>query len=112
MKMRLGFLVTCLLCAGAWWPGVSTPSPGVAGPALSGSPLKGRNVFVSKGCVQCHAAWGAGGHIGPDLARLGMGRSLLEIAGVLWNHSPRMIAAMQQRGVARPTFSAEEMGDF
>lgn len=77
---------------------------------LSDNPLKGRTVFVDKGCVKCHSVWGVGGKLGPDLSRAGMGRSFLQISGMLWSHSPRMIELMEQRGVARPTFTQDEMG--
>jgi mono/diheme cytochrome c family protein len=93
-------------------PGPSSESPEVAAISLSGSPVKGQNVFVNKGCIGCHAVWGAGGRTGPDLARLGMGKSYLQIAGALWNHSPEMIDAMRHRGAERPLVTSEEMGDF
>jgi mono/diheme cytochrome c family protein len=80
--------------------------------SFSGNPLRGRNVFVSKGCIRCHAAWGVGSKAAPDLARLGMGKSLLQIAGELWNHSPQMAEMTEERGLARPLISSEEMGDF
>ena len=80
--------------------------------SLKGNPLKGRNVLVNKGCMKCHAVWGAGGSVGPDLARVGMGKSLLQVAGAFWNHSPQMIEIMGQRGVARPALTPEETADF
>jgi mono/diheme cytochrome c family protein len=62
--------------------------------------------------MKCHATWGVGGKVGPDLTRVGMGKSLLQIAGALWNHSPRMFDLMKQRGVSRPVLTSEEMSDF
>lgn len=102
----------CLLLACLLLPGrlIEAGRPEKSG--LSGSPLKGKNIFVSKGCINCHAVWGVGGKSGPDLARIGMGKDLLEVAGSLWNHSPIMTGLMQERGVARPVFTPEEMGDF
>jgi len=79
---------------------------------VSENPLRGRTIFVSKGCINCHSVWGVGGKLGPDLSRAGMGRSFLQISGLLWSHSPRMIELMEQRGVARPTFTADEMGEL
>lgn len=84
----------------------------IAPVALSENPLKGRTIFVSKGCVQCHSVWGVGGKLGPDLSRAGMGRSFLQISGLLWSHSPRMVELMEQRGVSRPTFTPDEMGEL
>ncbi len=80
--------------------------------AVSENPLKGRTIFVSKGCVKCHSVWGVGGKLGPDLSRAGMGRSFLQISGLLWSHSPRMVELMEQRGVPRPTFTPDEMGEL
>src|SRR6266545_6774240 len=84
------------------------PEPG----DVSDNPLKGRTVFVNKGCVKCHSVWGVGGKLGPDLSRAGMGRSFLQISGLLWSHSPRMVELMEQRGVSRPTFTPDEMGEL
>jgi Ni/Fe-hydrogenase subunit HybB-like protein/cytochrome c2 len=78
-----------------------------------GSPRRGRDVFASKRCIGCHAIAGVGGHGGPDLAR---GRefvgSISAIAGLMWNHSQGMTAEFVRRGVARVTFSGQEMADI
>ncbi len=77
-----------------------------------GSPRRGREVFAAKKCVGCHSIAGAGGHGGPDLAR---GRefvgSISTIAGMMWNHSQGMSAELARRGIARVTFSGQEMAD-
>lgn len=90
-------------------PGADTIATTIA---VSENPLKGRTIFVSKGCVKCHSVWGVGGKLGPDLSRAGMGRSFLQISGLLWSHSPRMVELMEQRGVSRPTFTPDEMGEL
>jgi len=75
-------------------------------------PLKGSKLFVSKGCIRCHSIWGIGDTLGPDLAQMSKEQNLLQLAGLLWSHSPKMIEIMQERGVARPTFTPQEMGDL
>ncbi len=75
-------------------------------------PLKGSKLFVSKGCIKCHAIWGIGDALGPDLAQMSREQNLLQLAGLLWSHSPKMIEIMQERGVSRPTFTPQEMGDL
>lgn len=75
-------------------------------------PLKGSRLFVSKGCIKCHAIWGIGDTLGPDLALLSREKNLLQLAGLLWSHSPKMLEIMRERGLQRPTFSAQEMGDL
>lgn len=75
-------------------------------------PLKGSEVFVSKGCIKCHKIWGIGDDFGPDLAEVSGDKTLLQLAGMLWSHSPKMIEIMEERGVLRPTFTPQEMGDL
>lgn len=75
-------------------------------------PLKGSRLFVSKGCIQCHAIWGIGGTLGPDLAQLSRNKNLLQLAGMLWSHSPKMLEIMRKRDIPRPMFVPQEMGDL
>jgi cytochrome c2 len=86
------------------------PDPVVFEP---GSPKRGRDLFVSKGCLTCHAIAGDGGKGGPDLGERGraMTKSVPEIAGMMWNHSQQMTADFARRDVARPSFSGQEMAD-
>ncbi|MBI3326387.1 MAG: c-type cytochrome [Nitrospinae bacterium] len=79
---------------------------------LPKDPLEGRKVFIGKGCARCHAIWGEGGRIGPDLGKVGVGRSVLELAGTLWNHSPEMLDKMLERKIPRPAFTPEEMASL
>jgi cytochrome c2 len=79
-----------------------------------GSPRRGREQFSSKHCIECHAIAGTGGKTGPDL---GAGRrdfvgSISTIAGLMWNHSQGMTAEFARRGLARATFSGQEMADI
>ncbi|RMF85482.1 MAG: hypothetical protein D6736_17200 [Nitrospinota bacterium] len=76
------------------------------------NPLEGRRVFINKGCIKCHAIWGEGGTIGPDLGKVGFGRNIFQLAGALWNHSPRMVEKMLERRLPRPTLSEQEMTDL
>jgi mono/diheme cytochrome c family protein len=79
---------------------------------LPGDPLAGRQVFLEKACDHCHAVWGEGGTLGPDLGKGGMWRSVMQLAGVLWNHSPEMIEKMRERRIARPSISSAEMANL
>ena len=70
--------------------------------ALPADPLAGRQIFLQKGCQTCHAVWGEGGSLGPDLGKEGVWHSVMQLAGVLRNHSPEMIEKMRERRMSRP----------
>lgn len=115
LKRYIGLLVVSCVISSVMWQGTSAgmaeeQAGGVR--TLSGNPLRGRNIFINKGCIKCHSIWGIGGKLGPDLTRIGMGRSFLQIAGALWSHSPKMVDLMARAGVPRAAFSPEEMSDF
>ena len=84
-----------------------------AGPVfvLPGDPGTGRVLFAEKQCVQCHAAGGTGGSVGPSLTGKGVRRSPLEFAAAMWNKAPAMTAAMASRGVTIPQLTPVEMAD-
>ena len=79
---------------------------------LSGNPIRGRELFVSKGCLECHSIRGVGGTVGPDLGLKVFNKSVYEIGGILWNHSPFMAQKMAQMGIRRPEFDASERLDL
>ncbi len=79
---------------------------------LPGNPLEGSRLFTGKGCLRCHAVYGVGGAAGPDLGQGILKRSLLDIAGVMWNHSPGMAHVFQEQRAARPQFKPSEMGSL
>ena len=80
---------------------------------FTGDPLKGRELFfASKGCIKCHSIRGKGGKVGPDLGMGQFERSLTQIAGVMWNHSPKMGEKMREVEIPRPKFTAQEMADI
>jgi nitric oxide reductase subunit C len=101
-------LGTMLVCT----PARSLAAQSQNASALPDDPLAGRQVFIEKGCPKCHAIWGEGGSLGPDLGKVGVWRSVMELAGVLWNHSPAMIEKMRERRIARPTINTEEMANL
>jgi cytochrome c2 len=80
---------------------------------LPASPDRGWKVFQSKSCIVCHSVRGVGGGIGPDL---GPGRqlplSIVQFAGLMWNHSPKMWRVPEARAIQRPTFQGRELADL
>ncbi len=79
---------------------------------LPDNPLEGSRLFAEKGCLRCHSINGVGGVGGPDLGQGILKRSFLDIAGVMWNHSPGMAHVIEERRAARPVFKAEEMASL
>lgn len=62
--------------------------------------VRGRQLFESLSCVQCHSVNGTGGSIGPDLGRIvDRGFTPSSLAATMWNHAPTMWEAMRQQNV-------------
>jgi mono/diheme cytochrome c family protein len=79
---------------------------------LPEDPSKGAHLFVSKGCVKCHAFKGEGGKIGPDFGRVDLGNTLLDLASKLLNHIPPMIQGMERMRMIKPNLTGEEITDI
>jgi len=93
--------------AAAWAQSGSEPA------ASGGSVMRGWRIFHEKRCVDCHAIWGQGGHLGPDLGRLRAGRLTEgQLAGVMWNHIPKMLGQMRETGRPPVTLTEAEMDDL
>jgi len=76
-----------------------------------GNAERGKKVFGEKGCASCHndAASGA-----PKLAAEKAKNSYTDVTmiSVLWEHGPRMLDSITQRGLAWPRFTAPQMADL
>ncbi|MBI5442251.1 MAG: c-type cytochrome [Deltaproteobacteria bacterium] len=88
----------------------AAPPAGAAELSQTEQVRQGWQVFNEKRCISCHAVWGEGERIGPDLARsktefLSAG----QLAGVLWNHAPDMWSRMVSRGIPVRAISEAEM---
>ncbi|MBI1749321.1 MAG: c-type cytochrome [Acidobacteria bacterium] len=80
---------------------------------LPANPERGWTLFQEKGCIACHAVRGRGGTSGPDLAaHRPLPRTLTQLAGQMWNHSPAMWKAMKSKKSVRPEFQGREMADL
>ncbi len=76
---------------------------------LPGNPAEGFRDFIDKECVKCHAIWGEGEAIGPDLGKVSLRGSFLDLSGVVWNHFPYMHQRMGSLRLEWPNFSQEEL---
>ena len=92
---------------------VTAPSWAQAAGKTHGDVRRGWGVFVAKSCARCHATWGQGGDIGPDLGRTRAGGLTdAELAAAMWNHVPRMWGRMQEEGIPHVAISDAEMADL
>lgn len=81
-------------------------------PEVIGNPDSGKQVFVEKGCVTCHAVKGEGGKIGPDLVSGPHPHTQLDFVTAMWNHFPQMVPMMEAMKIAKINFEEEEMADL
>jgi cytochrome c2 len=79
---------------------------------LPDNPTAGARVFVEKNCVRCHGLGVDGGRIGPDLGRIHFPGTVLDLAGVFWNHAPVMREKMQDLKIVTPHLDPREMADL
>lgn len=106
-RARLAAAFAFIVTVAGW-----TNAPAQTSQSIPGDPIAGRQIFVERDCQRCHAVWGSGGTLGPDFAVVGAGRSLQELAGMFWNHTPRMIETVRSRGYQWPTFTGSELADL
>jgi cytochrome c len=78
------------------------------------NPERGKELFVSKGCVACHAINGIGGHDAPNMdAHLQMGLvNPFDFAAKMWNHAAGMIYAQEEALGEQIYFTGEELADI
>jgi len=78
------------------------------------NPERGKKLFVSKGCVACHAVNGVGGHDAPNMDAHNMNglMSPFDFAAKMWNHAPAMIAAQEGALGGQITFTGSELADI
>jgi cytochrome c len=77
-------------------------------------PARGRKLFVSKGCVLCHAINDVGGTTAPPLDAEAMSAPLdpLEFVARMWRGAEAMIFMQQQELGEQIEFSAQELADI
>lgn len=79
---------------------------------LPDNPTAGARVFVEKNCVRCHGLGSTEGRIGPDLGRIHFRGTVLDLAGVFWNHAPVMREKMADLKIVQPHLDPHEMADL
>lgn len=105
MTLWVALMASVAVCSGE-------PSS-LAQQMLPGDAARGWRVFHEKKCLHCHAVWGQGGKLGPDLGRTYAGHATAsQLAGVMWNHIPKMNATMRQIGYENISLSEDDMADI
>lgn len=107
--MRVAMLAA--LSLGLAVPGATVA---VAQQILPEDPMAGASVFVQKQCSLCHSirANDLTSRQGPNLGSIHLKGSLLDVAGVLWNHAPGMMQKMAESRITPPRFTAREMANL
>lgn len=90
-------------------PILLTPLAVFGGELFPDSPVYGARLFAEKACSRCHSILGQGGTIGPDLGRIEMGDSRLDVASAILNKAQVMAQKMEEHKIIQPNFSGEEM---
>jgi cytochrome c2 len=75
----------------------------------SGDAARGWRILVEKQCLSCHSLGGEGGTGGPDFGRAKGLDSPAAIMAALWNHGGVMVQRAQERNIAWPELTSEEM---
>ncbi len=88
------------------------PGSGDTVQVIPGTPERGQKLFVEKQCVVCHSVGAKGGKVGPELGRPRHHLSLTGFAALMWNHGPKMMAKMKERGIQVPRLTGQEMADI
>jgi mono/diheme cytochrome c family protein len=87
-------------------------SGGDTAQVVPGTPTTGEKLFGERHCATCHSVAGKGGRVGPDLGRSGHHVSLTEFSARMWNHGPKMWAAMKARSIDVPKLSGQDTADI
>ena len=92
---------------------MSSPDmPNMRMPSMN--PQRGRKLFVSKGCVACHAINGVGGHDATNLDAHTMQPMMnpFEFAAKMWAMAPAMIYAQEEALGEQILFTGDELADI
>ena len=80
---------------------------------LLGNAERGQALFRDLKCTLCHSVNGAGGKKAPDLGRSqDRGFDPYQLAGLIWNHAPKMWGAMEREHLAAPAVDEQQSADL
>jgi cytochrome c2 len=73
---------------------------------------RGRKLFVSKGCSECHNITGSAADVGKPVMTWTSVADPIELSRVMWNHGTQMREAMSKKKVTVPQLTVAEMNDI
>jgi mono/diheme cytochrome c family protein len=71
---------------------------------------RGKRVFTEKGCAGCHSMTAEG--TGPAVSTWGSLTDPVALIGAMWNHAPKMQAAIAKKGGKWPEMTNQDMSDL
>jgi len=78
-----------------------------------GDQARGRKLFRTKRCAECHRESREGGGVGPSIPEMkGVARSVGGLGGMMWNHFPKMNAMTDKTQVKWVSLRQGEMADL
>jgi cytochrome c2 len=73
---------------------------------------RGKQLFESKGCAECHRLKESASSVGPAVERWASVGDPIELGRQMWNHAAKMNAAAKAKGGKAPRLTAAEMNDI
>ena len=77
-----------------------------------GDAARGKRLFTARGCAGCHGLTAEIQSGIPPVSRWQDLNRPFALSEAMWNHMPRMLAAMQARRIAWPTLSGQDLSDL
>ncbi len=102
-----GTMMTGEMMQGQMMPGMRLMMPHM-------DAVEGRKLFVSKGCIACHAINGVGGHDATSLDAHSMDRTMnpFDFAAKMWRMAPAMIYAQEEAFGEQILFTGDELANI
>jgi mono/diheme cytochrome c family protein len=77
-----------------------------------GDAARGKRLFTERGCADCHGLTAEVKPGIPPVSQWGELNSPFALSEAMWNHMPRMLAAMSAKRIAWPALSGQDFSDL
>jgi len=78
----------------------------------AGDPARGKLVFVSRACADCHGGRQSSSHPGPELTGEKVAGSPAAMVAAMWNHAPMMKEVILEEGRPWPRLTGADLRDL